>query len=86
MTLEVKQKHIEEGKRLNNICCPVALAFKELGIVASVGTFNTVISKKDWHYSFHNDDYPAIREFVRNFDDNKEVEPFTVEIKWHCPL
>ena len=81
MIIEVTEQHIRHGTRNNCEHCPIALAVNE--------TFNintAVVSGEDFAIgegiNFKEYSLPQeARDFIRQFDDGDEVQPFTFEAR-----
>ena len=84
MTIQttVTKEHIENGKRKNNRCCPIALSFKNHKDVAHVSIFDDhawlfmkkkkgekVTIMKEFNFT------EEMKNFVKKFDNEEKVEP-----------
>ena len=76
MRIEVTEKHIENGKTMSDTKCPVALAIQDL-----IPNRNVRVGARwiridgQWIQS------PShVCNFVREFDDHKDVYPFSFEL------
>ena len=77
MKIQIKKKHIEQGKRGRSTLCPIALALKEKGFecvkvnaeTVEVDGTDLVLSKQE-------------ARFVELFDDGRPVKPFVFRLKF----
>ena len=77
MKINVTQEHIDNGKRMDPFCCPVALALKDQRIVHDGVGANEI----DLNYRFIRCPEP-LRKFINDFDGERKVQPqvFDVDI------
>ena len=81
-TIEVKKKHIDEGKQLDPCNCPVALALKDYGLhdphvdmdLVYHGKGETMINPY-WTAL-----PPEVKEFIIKFDKKGVGKPFSFDI------
>jgi hypothetical protein len=78
--IDVKKDHIAKGLRGSCYACPVAKSLWDLGY--------TLVSVDGQHISFKNGAETVIaptpkpvKDFIRRFDDDLAVQPFTFEIR-----
>ena len=80
----ITKEHIENGKRKDNTCCPMALSFQNHKDVAYVNIFENhawlFMKKKKGEikrvmkmFNFTED----MKNFVKKFDNKEKVEPIT---------
>lgn len=83
MKIEVKQEHIEKGKRQDACHCPVALAIKDTVKVkfVYVHLFEINLKKKWARKAVEITLSKKVEKFVKKFDDGKKVKPFSFELK-----
>lgn len=76
MTIEVKAKHIQNGRKFECDRCPVALAVKEAsGDMAARATLDFLeFNKRTYTIP------EKVREWIMDFDGEEKVQPFTFEI------
>ncbi len=75
MLIKVTEKHIRDGKKVDCLHCPVALAIREHIPNALVGPcYMTTWEKGDTPFP------PEVTRFIRSFDLNEHVEPFEFEL------
>ncbi len=74
-TINVTQRHIDNGICLAPCRCPVALAFMDEGIEAGVTPFRLWIGKKSINMPQN------ASRFVVAFDRGDPVQPFSFEIE-----
>lgn len=81
MIISVTTSMIAQGDRCNGACCPLALAIKAFG-------YDDVMVVTD-HVDFYDEfggvcatlPLPSVAQrFVRQFDDNRTVEPFEFDM------
>jgi hypothetical protein len=83
LKLKVTQDHINRGVRNNCWHCPIALAFKELGLSTTVGRTEVCYEDID---SFYTLPLPAeATQFTFNFDAGFAVQPFECEVEIDLP-
>ena len=83
MLVEVKKKHIEEGRKRNRAACPVALALNErllppcaARVSASVVSVLTTHATGQSHITARSPLTKRTRKFIRDFDTGEQVAPF----------
>jgi len=83
MIINVEQKHIDTGLKLNCYFCPVALAIKD-----KIGRNNSVDCKA-WYVLINNEKYnlpDQVFYWIMNFDKEwsyiKLLEPFSFELDY----
>ena len=78
ITVNVTEKHISQGQSKVD-CCPIALAIKELGIsYVSVNQLKIYFYKDKYHTW---DNSKEVINFIKEFDSNIPVKPFTFEME-----
>jgi hypothetical protein len=91
MIVEVKKKHIKNGKPEDCHLCPVALAIKDKLKIKQVENVEVagheiIYIYKDEQEDTWQDDYEykcprSVRRFVKKFDEGKDVKPFKFILK-----
>lgn len=78
MLIKVTQDHINKGARIDPTGCPVALAALAAGSnYANVGTNAIYFKEGSCLPSLLPEE---VRQFICDFDNNQEVQPFEFEI------
>ena len=80
LTINVTQKHINDGVRCECKDCPVALALKDAGATDVIAGFGQMA------FSFNGKEYQtpaphAVVDFIYHYDNGESVAPFTFVLK-----
>lgn len=82
MRVEVKAEHIESGEKYDECGCPIALAIKEGGAWdVSVNPLRATVYTRDYDEAVRYYLPKKARDFIRDFDRDFEVHPFTFEME-----
>ena len=77
-TVKVTDQHIRLGETCSANSCPIALALKDIGLkMVSVDGDRAIFRISDTKYSMWLPEHA--RQFVADFDDDKEVKPLYIE-------
>lgn len=80
MKIEVKQQHIDAGYKAGAFTCPIALAMNDATKSKwCVGPWEAVHVPTDTVHKLP----PQAQKFVHDFDDRKDVSPFSFEFDWN---
>jgi hypothetical protein len=74
--LNVTREHIEAGKPRRSHCCPVALALKEVGVIAPMVWAGSVGGENISEAPIS----PKVMQFINDFDREFDVSPFTASL------
>lgn len=70
MKIEIKQKHIDLGKRGDMKRCPVALAIRDMGMECESASCTMIIGGKSGKNRIKVDYHSEIGKFIRCFDSD----------------
>lgn len=80
MKIRVTKKDIEQGKLMNELFCPVALAIKRAtGVLWKVNPQAITRWGRKIALPY------SVESFIDQFDRSKEVQPFTFNIRFPAP-
>lgn len=86
ITINVSQEHIDKGKRINSVLCPVALAIvdtiKDEYVFVSAGYNGVVIFKGNIEECKTYNIPSYVKDYMLEFDHGHKIKPFSFTLNY----